>query len=131
VSLARCSGLQVSVACLDGSVGIDIESRTAVSSHSVSASLLHPTETAELDALPAAVTDARLASLWVAKEALLKATGHGLRVDPRGIRLDIRQVGADHSASVERWPAELQLLAPPRITLFAITDDVVGALAEL
>jgi len=127
VSLARSSGVEAAVACLTGPVGVDIESRAAVALHPVAATLLHPAEADELDALGQTEADALLASLWVAKEALLKATGRGLRVDPRGIRLGI----ARDAVTVERWPAELALATSPRVTLFDVTDDIVGALVEL
>jgi len=135
VSLARSEGFEAAAVRLDGPVGIDIESRTAVAQHPVAATLLHPAEAEEFQLLDATQADARLASLWVAKEALLKATGYGLRVDPRGIQLRVddgvdRDRG-DGDVTLERWPAELALTTPPQITLFEVTDDIVGALAEL
>lgn len=127
VSVARSTGFETAAARLDGPVGIDIESRSAVSQHPVAATLLHPGETDELEKLDPPAADARLASLWVAKEALLKATGTGLRTDPRGIRLRV----SSGSVIVDRWPAELALTTSPHLTLFDVTDDIVGALAEL
>ena len=50
---------------------------------------LNPAEIRQLHDLP--VPDAQLAAarLWTAKEAILKAAGYGLEVDPRGIVLEL------------------------------------------
>ena len=122
VSLSRAASLEAAVARLGGPVGIDIESRSAVAQHPVAGTLLHPDEVDEADD-----ADDVIVSRWTAKEALLKATGHGLRIDLRSIWLEL----ADGAATVERWPAELALTAPARISFFELTDDVVGAIAEL
>lgn len=127
VSFSRAAGLQVAVARRAGGVGIDIDSATRIAAHPVDAVLLHPAEELALAALPPSDARIRRARLWVAKEALTKATGLGLRADLREIQLEI----TGERASVRRWPAELGLARPPHITLFAISDDVVGAIAEL
>ena len=127
VSFARADGTEVAAARLRGPVGIDIESRTAVAAHAVAEALLHPAEAGALAELAPAEVAERLATLWVVKEALLKATGHGLRVDLREIEV---VVGAD-TTTIRRWPAELDLREAPHIVLFAPTDGLVGAIAEL
>jgi phosphopantetheinyl transferase (holo-ACP synthase) len=127
VSFARAAGVQVAVAREGGAIGIDIDSATRISAHPVDAVLLHPAEESALAALPPSDARIRRAQLWVAKEALTKAAGLGLRADLREIQLEI----AGEQASVRRWQAELALTRAPEITLFAVSDDLVGAIAEL
>ncbi len=127
VSFARTVGAEAAAARSEGPVGIDVESRAALSAHAVADVLLHPDELAAIADLTPTEADELIGGTWVAKEALVKATGHGLRLDPRGIRL---RLGGD-TATVESWPAELGLRDTPRITLFPLTVDAVGAVAEL
>lgn len=80
VSLARAGDLSV-VAITDvGQVGVDVEALGAASFPGFDDVALHPDERV---ATPAERTRA-----WVRKEALLKAYGLGLAVDPRDVRLD-------------------------------------------
>ena len=63
-------------------VGIDIEAVPSTAAADEMRIALNPTELQELDALPA--DERRWATVrgWVRKEAALKATGHGLTLDP-------------------------------------------------
>lgn len=79
VSLSRADGLLVAAASDDGPVGVDVERIDVARLEPVSPVLLHPEESA--------ATPAALALTWARKESLLKATGDGLRVDPRLVRL--------------------------------------------
>jgi 4'-phosphopantetheinyl transferase len=87
--------------------------------------LLHPTERHEFERRAAPAGARYLASLWVCKEAVLKATGDGLRVEPSLIAVRLH----GETAKVESWPDTLRLAAQPRLTLFDLSLDVVGALA--
>lgn len=86
VNLAHsCSVALVAVA--SQAVGVDVEQlRAEVAAWSLPAHALSP---AELGRLEAALEPARVfLDLWTRKEALLKAVGLGLGVDPRTIELD-------------------------------------------
>jgi phosphopantetheinyl transferase len=93
--------------------------------HPVEEMLLHPEERQRISHLGSAAARDHLGSLWVAKEALVKSTGDGLRIDLTQILIRIDGT----SASVQSWPSTLALIVPPRVTLFPVSEDVVGALA--
>lgn len=59
-------------------VGIDVEETPSAEALADVLPLLHPTETAELNALPEADRRTALARVWCRKEACLKADGTGL-----------------------------------------------------
>lgn len=92
VSVSRSLGLTVVVVASGSSVGIDVEDIGSFADHSVSRVLLHEQERADLPV--------ELATLWVRKEALLKAAGCGLSVDPSLIRVS----GPWEPAAVLAWP---------------------------
>lgn len=80
-----------------GAVGVDVERSEAAAFAGLAAVALHPAEEA------GSVRD--LTTTWVRKEALLKATGRGLAVDPARIRL----AGPGEPPALLEWP-----LAGPR-----------------
>lgn len=79
VSLSRADGVSIVAVTHSGPVGVDVECVDALSFAGFDAVALHPDEQAG--------TIEDRATTWVRKESLLKATGHGLSVDPRRIRL--------------------------------------------
>ena len=70
-------------------VGIDIEAVPSAAAADEMRMALHPTELQELDALPADERRWAMVRGWVRKEAALKATGHGLTVDPATVRVGL------------------------------------------
>ena len=79
VSLSRSPDI-VAVAFTDsGAIGVDVERTDAPSFAGFEGVALHPDEDAP--------TIRDRATTWVRKESLLKATGHGLDVDPSTIRV--------------------------------------------
>jgi phosphopantetheinyl transferase len=118
VSFSRTTGFAIAAATSESQVGIDVESIARIERHSVADVLLHHGELA--------TSTREVARLWVAKEALLKATGDGLNLDLREIELE---VSGSH-AIVKTWPAG-RPTPDSTITLFQLSDDVVGALAQL
>ena len=93
VSLSRAGGLVALAATLAGPLGIDIESLAAVRAAAFDDVAFDPDERDALRAVAeargAAGADRMRALAWSAKEAVLKATGTGLRTDPRTLHLDL------------------------------------------
>ncbi|PZR52658.1 hypothetical protein DNL40_11150 [Xylanimonas oleitrophica] len=89
VSLAHTATWLVVAASDGGPVGVDVEQVAAVAAHPVADVLLSPDERAAGHLEDAAA----LTRTWVRKEALLKATGHGLAVPPSSVTL--RAPGGD------------------------------------
>jgi len=86
LSLARAGDLVAVAGRLDGPVGIDIEALDRVASagfDDVAFTARERTAIADADE-----PDLLRGRLWTAKEALLKAAGTGLRIDPREIGLE-------------------------------------------
>jgi 4'-phosphopantetheinyl transferase len=85
VSVAHAAG-RVVVAVTDvGPVGVDVEQVPQVALVAVDEVALADPERRALAALPADRRPAARAEAWVRKEAVLKATGDGLTVDPRQV----------------------------------------------
>ena len=103
VSLSRAGGLVAVAYSTAGPVGVDLESRTAVERHPVQG-------LAKADATE-----------WTTKEAVLKADGRGLRVDPAEL------VVAD--GRLAGWVGCPVPLTRVRLHHFAATDDLVGTVA--
>ena len=95
VSLAH-SGEVALVAIASGrEVGVDVELlRAGTESWSLSSHALTHGEQARLGALPASRRSGAFLSMWTRKEALLKAVGVGLALDPRLIELDGQKIVA-------------------------------------
>lgn len=94
VAAALAAGVHVSlahtrsysyVAAARGPVGVDVEHVDAVGAHPVADVLLSRAEIAAGHPLDAE----SLTRTWARKEALLKATGHGLHVPPSGVTLTL------------------------------------------
>lgn len=66
----------------DTPIGADVETEQPESVVAEVARMLHPLETAELDALPLAERPLAFARCWTRKEAYLKGTGTGLSESP-------------------------------------------------
>ncbi|WP_411699137.1 4'-phosphopantetheinyl transferase family protein [Conyzicola sp.] len=95
VSLARAGELVAVAATVRGAIGIDIETVERVAASGFDDVAFTDTERDRI----ARADDADLlrATLWTAKEALLKATGTGLRTDPRQVEV------ADANADIETF----------------------------
>ncbi len=95
VSLSHSGGWIAVGLCGTGRIGVDVETLREVSP-SLARRCLSTAELAWLDrAGPGEPRSLRFARLWTAKEAYLKATGVGLRTDPR-------DVGIDHTGDAPR-----------------------------
>lgn len=133
VSLSH-AGQQVMVAVTDiGPVGVDVESVAATGFEGFVDVALTSTERTEVErCLPESRLWAR-AVYWARKEAVLKATGHGLRIDPASL-----EVSAPHrTAALTGWHAEETLIAPVQIAdvpmgdMDDMDDEHVAAVAVL
>lgn len=85
VSLARAGGLLAVAVTGAGPVGIDLESVADLARSPVAGVMLSAAEAAGWAALGRQPTPTELAVVWTSKEAVLKAAGVGLRVDPRDL----------------------------------------------
>ncbi|MBX0300322.1 4'-phosphopantetheinyl transferase superfamily protein [Cryobacterium sp. 1639] len=103
VSLARAAGKLALAVTAAGPVGIDIESIAELTRAPVADVLLSPAETDAFSALDPGRAPAALAALWTAKEAVLKAAGVGLRVDPRDLTVVLDGAGAP--VRLAGWPS--------------------------
>jgi 4'-phosphopantetheinyl transferase len=96
VSLARAGDLSVVAVTDAGPVGIDVEAEGAAGFAGFADVALHPGERASTADDPTRA--------WVRKEALLKAYGLGLAVDPSDVRLD--------DGGLAAWESEHRLPGP-------------------
>ncbi|MGZ4470432.1 MAG: 4'-phosphopantetheinyl transferase family protein [Nocardioidaceae bacterium] len=117
VSLSRAAGVVAVAVSTQGPVGVDVE--TVEPAPGVSAVLLADGEEA-VDALAVATT-------WVRKEALLKATGHGLSVDLR----DIRVSAPDRRPALLDWRAPGRPGTPVWMSDVGLGPGLVGCVAQL
>uniref|UniRef100_UPI000A3F72D0 4'-phosphopantetheinyl transferase family protein n=1 Tax=Cellulosimicrobium cellulans TaxID=1710 RepID=UPI000A3F72D0 len=127
VSVSTAPGLLAVAVSDEGPVGVDVESVAAVGAAPVADVLLHPRE--------AAAGPRALARTWVRKEALLKATGHGLVVPPA----ELVVAGPDEPPALLLAPPWLGVGPADQLTLRDLADadlaslgrDHVGAVAVL
>ena len=96
VSLAHSGDVAVVAVTYGREVGVDVELlRARTESWALSSHALTHSERARLQALPASRRSEAFLSMWTRKEALLKAVGVGLALDPRLIELeDLKIVAA-------------------------------------
>jgi 4'-phosphopantetheinyl transferase len=89
VSLTHSSEVALVAVALDSEVGVDVELlREGTETWSLVSHALTVGEQTRLQALPVSLRGEAFLSTWARKEALLKAVGVGLAVDPRLIELD-------------------------------------------
>jgi len=93
-SLSRADGALLVAVSVGAPGGVDVERAEAGGFAGFASVALHPREIAS--------TPAERSMLWARKEALLKATGHGLRLDPRRIRIS----DGDRDPRLLEWPGE-------------------------
>ncbi|MBC7442533.1 MAG: 4'-phosphopantetheinyl transferase superfamily protein [Ramlibacter sp.] len=109
-SLSRAADSVAIALTFAGPVGIDIESVEAVSRADFDQVAFGASELSALRSVPPADASWARAVLWTAKEAVLKCTGAGLRVDPRGLTVTLPDAG-DPDAGTESGTAAAPRLA--------------------
>jgi 4'-phosphopantetheinyl transferase len=85
LSLSHAGGLVAVAATAALAVGIDVEPLAATRFDGFDEVALTSGERIALEALPPAERDRARTTWWTRKEAVLKATGEGLHVDPRSL----------------------------------------------
>jgi 4'-phosphopantetheinyl transferase len=115
VSIARTSGATVVAVTDCPSVGVDVEATALFGAAEVADVLLHPAERT--------ATARETAAAWVRKEALLKASGWGLAVEPSTIRLD----DSTGSPVVVEWPTSVP--RPGWVMDVTLAADLTAAVA--
>lgn len=115
VSTSQSHGLSVVAVCDEGPVGVDVEHLDAIRFAGFDDVALGPGE--------AARDPHERAVLWTRKEAVLKATGEGLRTDPRTVMV------GDPTASAGREPSRGAQLVDVGVPLPWVCAAVVLATA--
>ncbi|WP_019287750.1 MULTISPECIES: 4'-phosphopantetheinyl transferase family protein [Arsenicicoccus] len=87
VSLGHAGDLVVVALSPTAPVGVDVEVESACGFEGFAEVSLHPAEVEELAELSERDADWARATWWVRKEAALKATGHGMTIDPTSVRV--------------------------------------------
>jgi 4'-phosphopantetheinyl transferase len=114
------SGDRIAVALsLAGPVGVDVE-EVAEAPGGVPEFALSPAELATLRTLPESAQETGFIQMWVRKEAVLKATGHGLRIPPDQVEVS----GPWDEPRLLNWP----LPASPSTVQFHRLDPGDGYL---
>ena len=136
VSLTRAGGRLALAVTAAGPVGIDLESVAEISRAPVAGVLLSGAEAQALAGLDPTDVDAALAATWTAKEAVLKAAGTGLRVDPRDLTITLAATGAPFggrsaapSPVLTAWPDSPFALGVVHLLPLAAALGCVGTVA--
>lgn len=107
-------GEHMAVAALTGlgEVGVDVEDLESADFDRFNSVTLDDSEVAQLAGLHGDALLGVRAQLWSRKEAILKATGHGLVVDPSQVIVSAH----DAPAELLEWRAEQHLPGPMRVS---------------
>jgi len=122
------TGRHVMVAATDaGPVGVDVERYAATVFEGFDEVALTPVERTEVEHCPPAARDWARATYWARKEAVLKATGYGMNVDPAAL-----EVSAPHRpAALTAWHAGGSLPPQMQITDILMDQDHAAAVAVM
>jgi 4'-phosphopantetheinyl transferase len=123
VSLGRAGGTTAIAVTLAGPVGIDIETLARVGRAGFDDVAFDEHERGRIRA--ASEPDRMRAAGWTAKEAVLKATGDGLNIDPRALRIDSKAL------RLEAWADAPVPLGDILLRALRLGPGLVGTLAVL
>lgn len=127
VSLSHTGRHVMVAATLAGPLGVDVEQAAATEFDGFDNVALTFAERTVIERLaPAARARAR-AVYWTRKEAVLKATGRGLTVDPCALEVS----APDLSAALMAWRGDDPPRGPVQIADVPVDDDHVAAVAVL
>lgn len=111
-----------------GRVGVDIEAIRAIDNlDRMAAQVMHPVEWQSFTGLSKDQRIAHFFRLWTRKEALLKARGVGLSVDPRSVLIGLAASGEDISCRVGSTPSVIRSVPAPDGFAAAICVPECGA----
>ena len=111
-----------------GWVGVDVEPIAGADARAaeLASTVLDTDERRQFDALPAAARGAAFITAWTRKEAVLKATGWGLRIPP-----DTLHTGILPDATRTILPGHLPICPPVRLQPLAAPPGHVASIAIL
>jgi 4'-phosphopantetheinyl transferase len=131
VSLSRKANTVAVAITFAGPVGVDIESMDAVSGLPFDEVAFSPGERDTLGRLMDDDGAWARTSLWTCKEAVLKATGIGLRADPLDLSLSVPRRGTAEHPTLDVWPGAGIPLGNMHVSRFEPNDGLVGAIAVI
>lgn len=118
VSLSYAGRLAVVARSWGGEVGVDVEEVDETDFDGFNAVTLDPSEAPALEGLSGADLRCARARVWARKESVLKATGHGLVVDPRQVVVS----GPADPAALVAWHGEHPLPGPVQLADLDLGD---------
>ena len=131
-SVARCPGRVVVAIAAGVPVGVDVESIERMRRAPVDDVAFHPHELKQLGRLKGASAERARAQLWTRKEAVLKATGEGLRVDLARIRFaGVGEENPRRGVRIVSWPQDSTHPGSVRLRDLDFGGGLVGAIAAL
>jgi 4'-phosphopantetheinyl transferase len=110
-----------------GPVGVDLEPAEAGGFARFADVALTAGERAEYERLPVEQRPRAATMWWVRKEAILKATGHGVSVSPEDVEIS----GPAHEPRLIAWSAADEPAAPVRLVDLRLGAGYVGCVAVL
>jgi 4'-phosphopantetheinyl transferase len=126
VSLSRAAGQVVVVAVTRlGPIGVDAEVESAVDFDGFDAVALAPGEQRAVADLPDDRRSSGRAVLWARKEAVLKATGHGLMAAPSDVEVSAPFAPPELLA----WRVDPSGVGPVHLANLALGEGLAGAVA--
>jgi 4'-phosphopantetheinyl transferase len=112
----------------DAPVGIDVERIDPdLDTRQLAGTVLAPDETSQLDTVPETDRALGFTTYWTRKEALVKATGDGLRSVLAGVVVS----GPDQPPALLRWPGREDLIGRVRLHDLPVGAGHVASLAIL
>ncbi|WP_404381657.1 4'-phosphopantetheinyl transferase superfamily protein [Knoellia locipacati] len=111
VSVSYGEHMAVAVVTNIGEVGVDVEDLESADFDGFASVTLDASEAAHLDGLDGDALLGARALLWARKEAILKATGHGLVVDPSQVVVS----APDAPAALVEWKAREHPPGPTQV----------------
>lgn len=112
VSVSYGEHMAVAVVTTTGEVGIDVEDLESADFDGFGSVTLDESEAVHLDGLTGDALLAARARMWSRKEAILKATGHGLVVDPSQVVVS----SPDAPAALVEWKAAEHPPGPTQVS---------------